>query len=440
MKMNRNVAIGLWLLTATPVLAQPTAWTLDSCIAYASSHALDVKKSVVAISSAKAELGSALGALLPTIDGGVSGQFSWGRNIDPETNTYNTINTFNSNYSIEASVTLFDGGRTLNRFRQARMALSRSRNALQQTRDERAIDVMGKFVDAVYYKESIQLAEEKLAESRRLLEKTRRMFELGMKARPDVAQLVSQVAGDEYTLTQQRNLFTTSLLALKSSMNYPLADTLTLAAFCEEKPIVMQEEANAIYNYAAANSPRALEAEFALKDARYDYRIQKGYLAPTISLGGQVATNYYTVLGAGVTSTSFGSQFHNNMGEYVYASVSIPIFDFSTYKNIKKARHQVETAQLERDETLRQLHDDIAQAVADRDGYAMETLSLERKVESDSTAYVLSCRKYEEGMLSTFDLHTAANTLLESRVTLLQKQLLLVIKQRLVDYYKGKQF
>jgi len=37
-------------------------------------------------------------------------------------------------------------------------------------------------------------------------------------------------------------------------------------------------------------------------------------------------------------------------------------------------------------------------------------------------------------MLSTFDLHTAAQTLLQSRIKLLQSHLLLVMKRRLVDY------
>lgn len=47
-------------------------------------------------------------------------------------------------------------------------------------------------------------------------------------------------------------------------------------------------------------------------------------------------------------------------------------------------------------------------------------------------------RKYEEGMLSTFELRTSANALLESRVKLLQMHMLYAMKQRLVDYYKGE--
>ena len=89
------------------------------------------------------------------------------------------------------------------------------------------------------------------------------------------------------------------------------------------------------------------------------------------------------------------------------------------------------------EDARRKLHDDIAQAVLDRDGYSRELMKMERKTAADSIAWHLASRKYEEGMLSTFDLHTAAQTLLDSRIKLLQMQLMLEMKQRLVNYYKG---
>ena len=74
----------------------------------------------------------------------------------------------------------------------------------------------------------------------------------------------------------------------------------------------------------------------------------------------------------------------------------------------------------------------------DAEGYAKELHQMQKKVVSDSLASHMSSRKFEEGMLSTFDLHTAAQTLLESRIKELQMQMLLIIKQRLVAYYQGE--
>ena len=58
-----------------------------------------------------------------------------------------------------------------------------------------------------------------------------------------------------------------------------------------------------------------------------------------------------------------------------------------------------------------------------------------RKVAADSMAYRVTLRKYEEGLSSAIDLQTAANTLIEARANLLQKQLSYEIKRRLVAYY-----
>ena len=101
-------------------------------------------------------------------------------------------------------------------------------------------------------------------------------------------------------------------------------------------------------------------------------------------------------------------------------------------------RNDWQLAQVNLEETRRKLHDQIAQAVMDAEGYAKELHQMQKKVASDSLAYHMSSRKFEEGMLSTFDLHTAAQTLLESKIKELQMQMLLIIKQRLVGYYQGE--
>ena len=61
---------------------------------------------------------------------------------------------------------------------------------------------------------------------------------------------------------------------------------------------------------------------------------------------------------------------------------------------------------------------------------------MERKGASAFIADHVNTRKDEEGMLSTFDLHTSAQTLHNSRVRLLQTKLMAEIKKRLVKYYE----
>ena len=463
-----GILIG-WLVWAASASAQ--SWSLDDCMKYAVEHATEVKREVVNARQRKQDYQHAVAGFLPTVTGGVQGQYAWGRNIDPETNTYNNVTTFNNYYQLYAELNVFDGFATINALKQAKLSRDYSATAMQKIQDDRAIDVMQKYVDAAYAEASIRIASEKLNESKRMLAKMKRLYELGEKGRPDVVQMESQVAEDEYNLTHQENVAKQSLLALKSAMNFPVDEELKIQIKEEQKNQIKEGQKNQIdegqknqidevrnlklkteneevhgfeVNYETVYqgfqniSPDLKSAEYEVERARYDYKIAKGRLLPSLSLGGGISTNYYKNLSQKGQYDGFASQFRNNQGEYLALTLSIPIYNSDRWHSVKKARNDWQLAQVNLEETRRRLHDQIAQAVMDAEGYAKELHQMQKKVASDSLAYHMSSRKFEEGMLSTFDLHTAAQTLLESRIKELQMQMLLIIKQRLVAYYQGE--
>ena len=423
-----------------PTMAQGMGknWGLDSCMTYAVEHATDVKREVVNARQRKQDYQKAVTDFLPSVAGGVQGQYAWGRNIDPETNTYNNVTTFNNYYQLYASLNVFDGFATINAFKQAKLARAYSTTAMQKVRDDKTIDVMQKFVDAAYAEASIQIASDQLAESKRLLGKMQRLYELGEKGRPDVVQMESQVAEDEYNLTHQKHVAQQCLLTLKSAMNFPVEEELRLVTNGKQVNESFPINHETVYQNFLNASPDVKSAEYEVEKARYDYKIAKGRLLPSLSLSGGISTNFYRNLSQGGQYESFASQFRNNRGEYLALTLSIPIYNNVAWHNVKKARNDWQLALVNLEETKRKLHDNIAQAMMDAEGYAKELEQMDKKVASDSLAYYMSSRKFEEGMLSTFDLHTAAQTLLESRIKQLQMQMLLVIKQRLVGYYQGK--
>lgn len=448
-----SAQVATTLETAGQTYVKP--WGLDSCMTYAVEHATDVKREVINARQRKQDYQKAKTDFLPSVNGGIQGQYAWGRNIDPETNTYNNVTTFNNYYQLYASLNVFDGFATLNAFKQAKLARAYSATAMQKVRDDKAIDVMQKYVDAAYAEASIQIASDKLAESKRLLAKMQRLYELGEKGRPDVVQMESQVAEDEYNLTHQKNVAQQSLLTLKSAMNFPMEEELKLTTNEEQISkgnvhLVDNQGYHgmggldfpinhfSVYQNFLNTSPDIKSAEYEVENARYNYKISKGRLLPSLSLSGGISTNFYRNLSQGGQYEGFASQFRNNRGEYLALTLSIPIYNNEAWHSMKKARNDWQLALVNLEETKRKLHDNIAQAIMDAEGYAKELKQMDKKVTSDSLAYYMSSRKFEEGMLSTFDLHTAAQTLLESRIKQLQIQMLLVIKQRLVDYYQGK--
>ncbi|MDE6290567.1 MAG: TolC family protein [Muribaculaceae bacterium] len=426
-------------ITAVLTVSAQEPWTMERCMSYAAMHASSVVQARWDVASATATRNQAIADFFPSISAQVGSQFSWGRNIDPETNTYNDVTTFNNGFGIYASMTLFDGGQTLNRYRQARNERKRYLNAVEMKRDDSAISAMMAFADAFYYQHTIRIAEERLRQSEGMLILTTTQEELGIKGAPDVAQAEATVANDRYALVHQQNMHTQAMLSLKSAMNLPVDEPLDIdTAYTAAPTVSLDESAESIYSIALSTNPKALNARLQLATSKYAYDVTKGYLMPTLSLNAGISTSYFKNLSGAYSVPTFSDQFQNNRGEYVSATLSVPIFEgLNRISSKNRAKYAYEQAKERLIEENRRLHDEIASAVMDRDGYAAEIQSLKAKVEADAEAYRLNSRKYEEGLMSLIDLQLSANTYFSSRVELLQKQMLFLLKDKLVEYYKG---
>lgn len=425
---------------ATVAVAQDKLWTMDECMQYAVENSPKVKKQVYTSDSYKAELNSAVASFFPSMNANVGAQYSFGRSIDPETNVYNNTSTFNNRYELGVSIPVFNGGQLINQWRMAKANRQLGMNNVQKEKDDLAINTMMAFMDVVYYQGTVKLAAEQLQENSRILYKTQRQEELGLKGKADVAQIEAQVAANDYNLTHQQNLLNTAVLTLKQNMNYPSdmeldVDTLLL----DQSYVAMMESVDEIFDYASDNNPTALQAKLQLKSSKMQYLMAKGRMLPSISFSAGVSTNYFENLKSEAAITAFGDQFKNNRGEYLGFTLSFPLFDgMSRLTNLRKSRNNMRIAQEQQTEVLRQLQTAIEQAILDREGYAKETIQMEKKAQADQIAYQVTLRKFEEGLMSPIDLQTSANTLLLSKADLLQRKLMYLMKCKLVDYYKGK--
>ncbi|MCC8199354.1 MAG: TolC family protein [Tannerellaceae bacterium] len=433
---------------ATSLIAQEKVWTLNDCMQYAVENSPKIKQKKSETDSYKAGYISSIGDFLPSIETGLGTDFNFGRSANPIDNSYSNVSTFNNYYSAAASLYLFRGGILINQWRQAKVNVTLGKTDEQYAKDELAMNIMDTYVNTVYYKEMSHMAMDKLEESKNNLYMTQRKEELGLKSLADVAQMEAQVATDEYNLTNYQNLYNTNLLSLKESMNFPVDEELQVDLAVKEKSYLPgYDSVTDIYEYAKENNPAALKADLQLRQLKLQHKIAKGDYFPTISFYGQIYTNYYNILNASPDEQGnnpkdnidpFNTQFKNNRNEYIGISLTIPIFKrLNTISNARKARNNARIAAEQQTETLRQLHKTIEQSILDREGYAKEVFQLEKQVEYNAIAYRLNQRKYEEGLLSSIELQVSANDLLKARADLLQKQLMYIMKSRIVDYYKG---
>ena len=426
--MTKITFLSILLATAVNSSAQETMLTVDDCMSYAVEHNHDIRISRLTHDNRRADHTQAIGAFLPSVNASVGVQYNFGRAIDPETNTYTNVSTFYNGYSIQTSLPVFDGFQRLNQLRAAKASLLMGNSQIRAQQDELALQVFEAYCNVMYYQGTVKMAEEKRLQSELTLRQTQVMAEIGQKSEADVAQMEAQLAGDDYEITRQLNALSTALLTLKQLMNYPETDTLLLAGTLEDERIGHTTE--------YAENPDLEAAQYNVVVARRNLSIAKGALSPSISISGGMSTSYNKMLHN--PTTGFHDQLRNNKGEYVYASLSIPLFNrMETITRIRRQRNNLRIAE----EQLAQKRDELTklqlQALNDCEGYRKQTIQMRKKVEADSIAARLTTRKYEEGLSSAIDVQTSNATLLESRAQLLQCQLMLALKQKLVNYYKG---
>lgn len=160
-------------------------WTVWQCMDYAVENNHDVRIASLSLDNSEADRLRAVGDFLPSIGAGLGGQFNFGRAIDPQTNAYTDVSTFNNSYNVSASLPLFDGFARVHALNAARADLLKGKNRLQQQRGQTALATFQAFVNVLYYQGAVRMAENKLAESGGVLEQTRVLEEIGRKSRED---------------------------------------------------------------------------------------------------------------------------------------------------------------------------------------------------------------------------------------------------------------
>ena len=433
---------------------QAQQMTMQQCMQYAVQHNHEVKQAELELDNYKASKTGAIGNFLPSVDGYIGAQYNFGRAIDPETNGYTDVSTFYNGYQLSASLPVFDGFSRLHALKAAKASELMGRASLRQRQDQTALDVLQAYTSVAYYDGLVKMAEEKVEETLLLLKQVKVLEEVGRKSAADVAQVESQQAEADYELTRQQNLYASAILELKKAMNYPLSDSLSLEYIpnvgmfdsqCGNNSFPTWEIGSPLAtngtqekNLDNERHPELQVARYRMQTSKHEWHQARASLYPSLSLSAGLSTTYYKTLHNDAAET-FRNQMKNNMGEYFGVSVNIPLFNrLQTLTSIRKAKNNYKIAQEAYDQKQLELAKLSTEAWNDWQGYQKQTIQMEKKVEADSIAYQLTRRQFEEGLATAIDLHTTSAQLLNSKATLLQCQLMAMVKEQLVRYYKGE--
>ena len=422
-----------------PAADTVSAMTLDACMAYAVEHNPNVRQQVYANRNYRQEHIASIAALVPSISASASATTSFGRSVDPETNTYTDVSNLSNNYGVSGQMPVFAGFTGINTIRAAKVMRLMGVEELQRVKDEVALNTMQAYFDVVYYTESVRLAREQLETSTGNLAKSRKLLELGLKSAADVAEQEAQCASDDYLLTQQENNLELARITLAETMNYPPDRPLGIETDLAIETPAGTAPFSDVVAYALDNNPKARSAGYNVRQSKLQYSVARGGFFPSVYVGGGYSTNFFMSLDDHSLYEPFKNQFRDNRGYYFSAQLNIPIFGgLSRRTRTNRARNNWRIAELQRDATLRTLQSEVAQAYQQMLGAGKEFVQASKKAEAARLAYEAVAGKYERGMVSALDLQTASDKLLQARAERIRTRLQYIIKTRLVEYYNGE--
>jgi outer membrane protein len=416
-----------------------TTLTLKDCMAYAISNSTKIRIQEAAIGDAQIDRrDAALALFTPQINAQTVAYYNFGRNIDPETNTYIQTTSFHNSYGVSAGYDLFDGFKAVNNYKISKTGLLIAQSQEKQVEADICLAVMEAYYNVVYYKRLTDVYEEQVATAESALKKARRQEELGQKGHADVIQMEADLADRQYDLTNTYNMYVSQKMTLADLMFWPVDEELiidTSMPVWQIEPVA----AESVVDFALDHNPGVNVASWKKLNARRELTTAQWQLLPSIGLYGGWNTNYFTY--PNQPTAAFGTQFRNNMGEYVQLSLSIPIWDrLAKASHISKKRHALEKATAEYDQKRRDVESEVRRAIQDRDGAATAYLQAQRKAEVQEEAYTLNLKKLEQGLISPLEFQTANNNYLKAQADEMNSLFKYLIKAAVVRYYNGTEY
>ena len=432
-----SIIIGLSVVGAAVAQSRPEVWTLKNCIDFAQQNNTTVRTRAVQVDQNSNDLSTARFSRLPDLNASVGYNVSFGRGTSDD-NTYKTQTLQTGSFDVAASMPLFQGLRINRTIKGGKLDLAAAMQDLERAREDVAVNVMTLYLQVLYNKELVIVAEHQLALSTQQAERSRELVAAGKQ--PESARYESEAlaANDALALTQARNDLQLALLDLSQAMNRESADGFDIAS-PDLDPLLnnalsQRPDADAIYDYAAENRPHIRAERIRLESSENAIAIARSSLYPSLSLRGGYGTGIYSSM-----DSDFWPQFRHNSSEFVGVSLSIPIFNRRTVRgNIRSAQLSAQRQQLALLDAEQSLRKAIEQA-----GYNTEAASAKYRAAVAALAAAETAFAYEEqkaaaGRSTVFDFNDAKTRMEKAQSELVQSKFELVFRRKILDYYYGE--
>ena len=450
--MKRTLFFLCFVLSATAIFGQKT-WSLEDCLRYAQDNNMTIKKAYLNTEISKQNYFQSKMALLPNLNGNVSDNTNFGRNIDPVTNQINIDRVRNNNFSLSSSVTLFNGFQNINSIRKSNFDYLSSKYDAEKIANDISVNIVTAYLQLLYNSDLVEVNEQKVSISELQVERISKMVEVGSLPKGDLLNTESQKAQEELQLINAQNQRDIAKLNLMQLLDLPVSESFAIAQLDFEVDENYNSLANdAIYSLAVESLPEVKSAETKLKSSERSLAISQGIRSPRLSMSASVGTAYsdaskrlapYDSLALPLTPVyedyPFQDQFDDNVNQSISLSLSIPIFNnWQANASVSKAKIGVLQAEYGLQEAKNNLRKTIEQAQNDALSAQKKYIASKKSVEYQQESFQYTQDKYDLQLLNSYDYNNAKNTLFRAETDLLQSKYDYLFKTKMLDFYMGK--
>ncbi len=442
MNLKNKVLLLLSLFMFGSIFSQKR-WTLEDCVSYAITNNLNLKDFELTTASGKETYKQSFREMLPSVSGFSDYNLTFGRSEDPNTGVFVNSDFFSNNYSLNASLDLFQGFQKLNSIKASKYLYKANMEDVKRQKFLLAFRVMSAFYDIQYYEGLLAISNNKVEVSKTNLALVKKQIELGIKAGADIHEAKSTLLTDELEVTQNKNLLQEAKLRLIQEIN--LEGESTIEIYTEllgeyKNENTPKQNTDSIFTYAKAFLPTIKAQEHRVKAAKKEMKVAKGALYPSLRLFAGIGTGYFETNTSEDTNEviPFKTQIEDNMSKRVGVSLNVPISDkWSRRSRVKQQKIAYMRANNNLKIQEQQLYQTIQQLIQSKNALAVEYEQSFQQMNAGEQTFKIAQKKYQKGLISALDLNQAKNLFATSQNKNLQVGLLLKVNSSTLDFYRG---
>lgn len=487
----RYTSLLFFVFITTTALAQPAPsgggdkWGLRKCVEYAWQNNLNIKQQEIQASLAGVSEKQAKNSVYPNANFSTNAGLQFGRSVDPTTNQFTTTQLLFQQYNFNADITIFNWHRIKNNIRAAQLDSKAAYANVEKVKNDIALSVATQYLQALLNTEQISIVQVQFEQTKNQLQATRLRVNAGALPELNATELEAQLARDSTAIINAKATADISILQLKALLNLDAAAPFELDVPPVDKiPVdkIADLQPEYVYQMALQNQPAQKVNLLRLQSSQMNVKVSKAGLYPVFSgfagLGSNFSSTFKKITNAtfagygnpdpftgavtinntqyyiqqplynitqgkksfGELWNGYGTQIDQNFRQNVGISVTIPIFSNggSSRAAYERSKLNVKSAELTIQQADQQLKQDIYQAYTNALSALQRYNATEVTLSASQKTYDYSVKRYNVGLLGTFELLVNQSNLTSASLNKLVAQYEYVFRMKVLEFYKGQ--